>query len=196
MSFHLGPIDLSISPGETIFISGGNGSGKSTFLRLLTCLYFPTQGVLSIDEQPLAESNAEMYRDLFSVIFFDYHLFNHLYGLHDMDTRLDEVDELLEKLQLKEKTRLIDNRFDTLDLSTGQRRRLALLIHYLEDNPICVFDEWAAEQDPEYRRYFYTDILPELKAKGKTAIVVTHDDRYYDMAYVDQILKFEEGRLV
>lgn len=195
-AFHLGPIDLSISRGETIFVSGGNGSGKSTFLHLLTCLYFPTQGVLSIDDQPLAESNAEDYRELFSVIFFDYHLFDRLYGIRDIEARQDEIDELLERLQLHEKTSLIDHRFETLNLSSGQKRRLALLIHYLEDNPICVFDEWAAEQEPEYRRYFYTDILPELKANGKTTIVVTHDDRYYNMDYVDRILKFEEGRLI
>jgi putative pyoverdin transport system ATP-binding/permease protein len=192
--FELGPLDLSISPGETIFVAGGNGSGKSTFLRLLTCLYFPTKGELRLDGQRLSESNAASYRNLFAVIFYDYHLFDYLYGIHNVDVQ--QVDELLEKLQLNDKTRLVDNRFETLDLSTGQRRRLALLVNYLENKPICVFDEWAAEQDPYYRRYFYTDILPELKARGKTVIAVTHDDRYYDMDYVDRILRFEEGRLI
>jgi len=194
VTFRLGPIDLSIKRGETIFITGGNGSGKSTFLRLLTGLYFPTKGVIRLDGQRVSEANAVAYRNLFSVIFYDYHLFDRLYGLSHIDKQY--VEELLEELRLKGVTRLVDQRFEPLDLSSGQKRRLALLISYLEDKPIYVFDEWAAEQDPDFRRYFYTDILPELKAKGKTLVVVTHDDRYYNMDYIDRIIKFEEGRIV
>jgi putative ATP-binding cassette transporter len=149
---------------------------------------------LRVDGQQVSEANASAYRNLFSVIFYDFHLFDRLYGLQDINVQ--EVEELLERFQLKGRTRLVDRRFEPLDLSSGQKRRLALLVSYLENKPICVFDEWAAEQDPVFRRYFYTDILPELKAKGKTIIAVTHDDRYYDMDYVDRILKFEEGQLV
>nr|BAW32325.1 transporter [uncultured Candidatus Entotheonella sp.] len=191
--FHLGPLDLSISPGETIFISGGNGSGKSTFAHLLIGLYFPTRGEVRLDGQRLSESNAAMYRELFSVIFYDFHLFDRLYGLRDIDPM--RVEQLLERLQLTGKTELIGDRFSTLNLSTGQKRRLSLLMSELEDKPIYVFDEWAAEQDPEFRRYFYTSILPEFKSRGKTVIAVTHDDRYYDSDYIDRILHFEEGRL-
>ncbi len=193
-TFTLGPIDLSISPGEVLFVSGGNGSGKSTFLRLLTSLYFPTSGDVKLDGQRLGEANAGVYRNLFSVIFYDYHLFKRLYGLRNISQQ--QAEELLLRLKLDHKTSLVDNRFSTIDLSSGQRRRLSLVINYLEKKPICVFDEWAAEQDPDFRRYFYTDILPELKSQGKTIIAVTHDDQYYNMDYIDQILKFEEGRLV
>jgi len=194
VSFRLGPLDLTITAGETLFITGGNGSGKSTFLLLVTCLYFPTQGAVLIDGQRLSEANAEGYRDLFSTIFYDYHLFDRLYGLPEVDRQL--VEALLTKLQLQDKTSIQAQRFTTLNLSSGQKRRLALLVMYLENKPICVFDEWAAEQDPEFRRYFYTTLLPELKAQGKTLLVVTHDEHYYDMAYVDHRLKLEEGRLV
>ena len=194
VAFRLGPINLSISHGETIFITGGNGSGKSTFLRLLTCLYFPTKGAVRLNGQRLSEPNAVAYRNLFSVIFYDYHLFDRLYGIPNVDKQY--VEELLEKLKLKGVTRLVDYRFESLDLSSGQKRRLALLVSYLEDKPIQVFDEWAAEQDPDFRRYFYTDILPDLKTRGKTIIAVTHDDRYYNMDYIDRIIKFEEGRVV
>jgi putative ATP-binding cassette transporter len=193
-SFRLGPVNLVIAPGETIFISGGNGSGKSTFLRLLTSLYFPTRGNVQLDGQRLSESNAATYRELFGVIFYDYHLFDRLYGLRNIDE--EQVDALLHRFRLADKTRLEGDRFETLDLSTGQRRRLALVVNYLENKPICVFDEWAAEQEPDFRRYFYTNILPELKAQGKTVIAVTHDDRYYDMNYIDRVIKFEEGKLV
>ncbi len=192
--FKLGPINLSISRGETIFITGGNGSGKSTFLRVLTCLYFPTRGVVKLDGQRLSEANAAAYRDLFSVIFYDYHLFDRLYGFDHVD--MQRVDELLKRLQLQGKTSLQGHRFENLDLSSGQKRRLALLVSYLEDKPICVFDEWTAEQDPDFRQYFYTNVLPELKAQGKTIIAVTHDDHYYHMKYVDRILKLNNGRLM
>lgn len=194
VAFKLGPIDLSILRGETIFITGGNGSGKSTFLRLLTCLYFPSQGQVTLDGQRLSEANATTYRDLFSIIFYDYHLFDRLYGLPAVDDQYQE--QLLEKLRLKGVTRVVGDRFETLNLSSGQRRRVALFVNYLENKPICVFDEWAAEQDPDFRRYFYTDILPELKAQGKTVIAVTHDDQYYNMNYIDRIIKLQEGKIV
>src|SRR5262245_54013004 len=194
VSFRLGPINMSISRGETIFITGGNGSGKSTFLRLLTCLYFPSRGAVRIDGQRLGEVNADAYRSLFSAIFYDYHLFDRLYGLPAVDPQ--QVEELLERLRLKGVTNVVDNRFATLDLSSGQKRRVALLVMYLENKPILVFDEWAAEQDPDFRRYFYTTILPDLKAQGKTLIVVTHDDHYYHMDYIDRIIKLQEGQIV
>lgn len=192
--FRLGPLNLSISRGETIFVTGGNGSGKSTFLRLLTCLYFPTKGVIRLDRRRLSEANAETYRDLFSVIFYDYHLFDRLYGLSDVDPQ--QVEALLEQFQLSGVTGVVGDRFETLNLSSGQKRRLALLVSTLENKPICVFDEWAAEQDPDFRRYFYTDTLAELKAQGKTLIVVTHDDHYYHMDYIDRIIKLQEGQIV
>ena len=82
----------------------------------------------------------------------------------------------------------------TTQLSQGQRKRLALLTAYLEDRSIYLFDEWAAEQDPEFRAHFYEELLPQLKAKGKTLLVATHDDRYFDLA--DMVVKMELGRLV
>lgn len=193
-TFTLGPLDLSIAPGEVTFISGGNGSGKSTFLRLLTCLYFPTSGEVKVDGQRLGETNASAYRNLFSVIFYDYHLFKRLYGIRNINQQ--RVEEMLLRLQLHNKTSLIEDRFSTVDLSSGQRRRLALIVNYLENKPICVFDEWAAEQDPDFRRYFYREILPDLKSQGKTIIAVTHDDQYYNMDYIDRFLKFQDGQLV
>lgn len=192
--FTLGPINLSIARGETIFITGGNGSGKSTFLRVLTCLYFPSKGEVRIDGQRLSEVNTESYRNLFSAIFYDYHLFDRLYGLPEVDAQ--HVEALLGKLRLQGVTNVVDHRFAALDLSSGQKRRVALLVSYLENKPILIFDEWAAEQDPDFRRYFYTTILPELKAQGKTILVVTHDDHYYHMEYIDRIIKIQEGKIV
>ena len=190
--FSVGPIDLTINAGELIFVSGGNGSGKSTFLKLLTALYFPISGVIKIDDAILDANNRQVYRDLFSIIFTDYHLFSKIYGIAEID--VDKINRMLDEMELTGKTSFSVEGFDTLDLSTGQKKRLALLVSLLEDKSIYIFDEWAADQDPAFRRKFYEEILPSLKKAGKTVIAVTHDDKYFDVA--DRQLKMTEGRLV
>ena len=190
--FTLGPVDLTIPAGEMVFIAGGNGTGKSTLLKLLAALYYPIQGVVRLDGKPVVASNRAAYRGLFSVIFTDYHLFDRLYGLSAVEQ--ERIEGLLDDLELGGKTRIVDGEFETLDLSGGQRKRLALLVSLLEDRPICVYDEVAADQDPEFRRRYYEEILPALKRQGKTIIAVSHDDRYFDVA--DRLLKMEDGRFV
>jgi putative ATP-binding cassette transporter len=183
---------LNIKAGEILFISGGNGTGKSTLMKLLTGLYNPTQGVISLDGVPLNNSSRGEYRTLFSAIFADYHLFDRLYGLSNVGSA--KVEEMLKYLELTDKVTIDDSGFDTLELSGGQRKRLALLVSLLEDRPICVYDEVAADQDPTFRKRYYEEILPSLKQQGKALIVVTHDDRYFSVA--DHLLKMDSGRIV
>jgi putative ATP-binding cassette transporter len=190
--FTLGPLDGTVKRGEIIFIIGGNGSGKSTFLKILTSLYYPEAGAILVDGKPLRPSSYAAYRALFSPIFVDYYLFEVLYGLRPVEE--ERADELLRLLEINDKTSVIDGeRFSNVDLSTGQRKRLALLISMLEDRPIQVLDEWAADQDPAFRRFFYETLLPDLKKRGKTIIAATHDDHYFHVA--DRVLKMENGRL-
>lgn len=191
-AFSVGPINLTLKAGETVFIAGGNGSGKSTFIKLLTALYHPHQGVIRVDGKVLRPDAGESYRSLFSTVFTDYHLFDRLYGL--LDAKQEEIDRTIEYLELTGKTRVVDGRFETLDLSGGQRKRLALLVSMLEERPIYIFDEMAADQDPAFRRKFYEEILPTLRQSGSTVIAVTHDDKYFGEA--DRLLKMEEGRFV
>lgn len=191
-AFTVGPINLKLKSGEMVFIAGGNGSGKSTFLKLLTALYHPQQGVIRIDGRVLTEEGYESYRNLFSAVFTDYHLFDRLYGL--LDVPQETIDRQLAFVELTGKTRVVDSTFETLDLSGGQRKRLALLVSMLEDRPICIFDEMAADQDPAFRRKFYKEILPLLREQGRTVIAVTHDDKYFGDA--DRLLKMDEGRFV
>lgn len=190
--FTVGPLDLTIKAHEVLFVVGGNGSGKSTFVRLLTALYYPTSGTIWIDRVPLDETRYDKYRRQFSVIFSDYHLFKRLYGLRKVDKR--KANKLFRDMEIEGKTRLMDGEFETIDLSAGQKKRLALLVSLLEDKPIYVFDEWAADQDPMFRRKFYEQILQALKRKGKTIVAITHDEKYFGVA--DRILKMEEGRFI
>ena len=188
--FSLGPIDLSIRPGELVFITGGNGSGKTTLAKLLVGLYIPQQGQIRLDGQPITDERRDNYRQLFSVVFSDFFLFENLLGLSDfnIDTK---AQEYLAKLQLDRCVRIEDRTLSTLELSQGQRKRLALLTAFLEDRPIYVFDEWAADQDPQFKEIFYYELLGRLKAAGKTAIVISHDDRYYQVA--DRVIKLNYG---
>lgn len=190
--FTLGPCSLDVKAGETLFIVGGNGSGKSTFLKLLTGLYHPHEGQLAMNGIPVDPSNITAYRNRFSTVFTDFHLFDRLYGIRDVDEQ--RVQALLDQMQIAEKTAFVEGHFTNRDLSTGQRKRLALIASLLEDREIYVFDEVAADQDPEFRQYFYHTILKELKAAGKTVIAVTHDDRYFSVA--DRVVKMDFGRIV
>jgi len=190
--FQVGPIDLVLRRGELLFVSGGNGSGKSTVLKLLTALYLPQQGDIVLDGAAIGPERREAYQSLFSTVFSDFHLFERTFGLGDVDEA--EVAAWLEKMGLADKTALKNRRFDTIRLSTGQRKRLALVVAMLEDRPIYILDEFAADQDPEFRRRFYDEILPALLERGKTVVVVTHDERYFDRA--TRRLIMDEGRIV
>lgn len=190
--FSIGPIDLTVKRGEVIFIIGGNGCGKTTFLKALTMLYRPKAGNIFVDDKIINSENYLEYRELYSAIFYDFHLFDKLYGLEKVDPR--KINELLKLMQIQNKTEFKDNGFTKLNLSTGQRKRLALIVTFMEDKPIYIFDEWAADQDPQFKKYFYDDLLSKLKAEGKTVIAVSHDDRYFHLA--DRIIKMEYGKII
>jgi putative ATP-binding cassette transporter len=188
--FELGPVDLTLQRGELVFLVGGNGSGKTTLVKLLTGLYTPQSGTIHVDGRAVRTEEREAYRQLFSAVFADGHIFPALIGLdpEGLDAR---AEALLAQLELDDVVRVEGGRFSTTDLSHGQRKRLALLSACLEDRPIGVFDEWAAYQDPYFKKTFYEDFLPSLKAQGKTLIVVSHDEDYFAVA--DRVVRLADG---
>jgi putative ATP-binding cassette transporter len=191
--FVLGPIDLSFRPGELVFLVGGNGSGKSTLAKIITGLYLPEAGEIRLDGESITNRNRDDYRQLFSAVFADFYLFEHLMGLRSPD--LDaQARHYLKQLHLSQKVKVTDGMLSTTAVSQGQRKRLALLTAYLEDRPFYLFDEWASDQDPYFKNIFYTQLLPELKARGKTVLVITHDDKYFDFA--DRIIKLDYGKII
>ncbi|AUV16916.1 MULTISPECIES: multidrug ABC transporter permease/ATP-binding protein [Aeromonas] len=186
--FSVGPINLVIERGEQIFLIGGNGSGKSTLAMLLTGLYQPVSGRILLDGEPVTDRNG--YLGLFSAIFTDYHLFQHLLGPEPKEAL---VAEWLERLQMGSKLTIKDGFIADIDLSQGQRKRVALLLALAEQREVMLFDEWAADQDPQFRRIFYQVLLPRLKEMGKTVIAISHDDHYFSLA--DRLLEMRQGRL-
>ena len=190
--FTLGPIDLDFHPGEITFLVGGNGSGKTTLAKLLVGLYPPEEGRIILNGDVVDDSTRDCYRQLFSTVFSDFHLFDRLLetGRADLDS---EGNDLLVKLHLQNKVKVQNGAFTTLALSQGQRKRLALVVAYLENRPFFIFDEWAADQDPVFKEVFYRELLPELRAMGKAVLVISHDDRYFHLA--DRLVRMESGCL-
>ena len=190
--FSLGPINLRFRPGELVFLVGGNGSGKSTLAKIVCGLYVPETGEIRLDGVVISDKNRDDYRQLFSAVFSDFYLFDNLLGLHARN--LDEqAGVYLKHLHLSHKVKVKDGTLSTTAVSQGQRKRLALLTAYLEDRAFYLFDEWAADQDPHFKDVFYTHLLPELKARGKTVLVISHDDKYFHVA--DRIIKLDYGKL-
>ncbi|MEH2248659.1 cyclic peptide export ABC transporter [Nostoc sp.] len=191
--FILGPLNLNFYPGELVFVVGGNGSGKSTLVKLLTGLYIPESGIIRFNGQDINDVNRKWYCQQFSVVFSDFYLFERFLGL-DNSNLDNKAQKYLFQLQLEHKVRIKDGVFSTTALSQGQRKRLALLTAYLEDRPIYIFDEWASDQDPVFKNIFYTQLLPNLKNQGKTLIVISHDDQYFNCA--DRIIKLDYGKVI
>lgn len=191
--FHVGPLDLEFRKGEISFIVGGNGSGKSTMAKLLTLHYRAHAGTVHFGEQAIGDASIGACRQGISAIYSDYHLFEQILGVPD-DGLADVVEHYLRALGLEGKVAYRDGRFTTLSLSDGQRRRLALLVAMIDDKQLYLFDEWAADQDPTFKAVFYDEILPTLRAKGKTVVVITHDDRYFHLA--DQLVVLGDGKVV
>jgi putative ATP-binding cassette transporter len=191
-SFTTGPWSLQLHRGELLFLLGGNGSGKSTALKLMSGLYPLDSGCIRVDGIALAPEVLQEYRELFSCIFPDFHLFDRLHGLDHVDP--EQVRRLIARMELSDKVGFEAGRFSTQELSTGQRKRLAMIVALLEDREIYFFDEWAADQDAHFRTAFYTEILPELKQRGKTVVVVTHDDRFWHLS--DRTVTLDLGQMV
>jgi putative ATP-binding cassette transporter len=190
--FTLGKINLQFQPGELVFIVGGNGSGKSTLVKLITGLYVPERGKITFNGQSVTDDNREWFRQQFSVVFYDFYLFDRLLGIEENSR--SQVQQYLTDLELEHKVTFKNGILSTTNLSQGQRKRLALLTAYLEDRPIYVFDEWASDQDPAFKQLFYKKLLPELKNRGKTIVAVTHDDRYFTEC--DRLIKLDYGQIV
>jgi putative ATP-binding cassette transporter len=190
--FCLGPISLEIHSGEILFMIGGNGTGKTTLAMLLLGLHEPESGEVVLNGITVTDANRAYYRQRFSAIFSDGHLFEHV-PMGSNPCADADAARYLEALGLPAGVSVKDGKFSTIDLSMGQRKRLALISSYIEDRPIYVFDEWAADQDPVFKRIFYTQIVPDLKARGKAVIIISHDDAYF--SYADRTIKLDGGRL-
>ncbi|MFT5880995.1 MAG: putative ATP-binding cassette transporter [Moritella sp.] len=193
-AFSVGPLNITIEQGQLIFIIGGNGSGKSTFARLLTGLYRPQKGDVTIDDQPVSMAYWHEYRTLFSAVFSDFHLFHQLLDGDGDNVDSQRVEYWMQMLEMQHKVSHEGGKLSNVCYSQGQRKRLALLMAVLELRDCLLLDEWAADQDPRFRHFFYQNIIPFLKQSGMTIIAITHDDRYFNVA--DRVIKMDNGQFI
>ena len=191
--FIVGPVSFEMKSGEVTFLVGGNGTGKTTLAKIVCGLYRPLHGRILWNDEPVDSLNREDFQQNFSVIFSDYFLFKHLIGI-DPGQISAHAGHYLSSLQMEKKVSIKNRAFSTIALSNGQRKRLALLAASLEDRPVYIFDEWAAGQDPSFKKIFYEKILIDLKKKNKMVLVITHDDNYFQLA--DQVIKLEDGKII
>lgn len=192
-AFSEGPLNLTIRRGELLFLIGGNGSGKSTLAMLLTGLYQPQSGEILLDGRALSAEKPEDYRKLFSAVFTDVWLFDRLLGPEGQPANPALVEKWLAHLQMSHKLELQDGKILNLKLSKGQKKRVALLLALAEERDIILLDEWAADQDPHFRREFYQVLLPLMQEMGKTIFAISHDDHYF--IHADRLLEMRDGRL-
>ncbi|MEM9328213.1 MAG: cyclic peptide export ABC transporter [Bacteroidota bacterium] len=191
--FQLGPINLEINRGEMIYLLGGNGSGKSTLAKIICGLYRPETGTVTMAGTEIKKGTLDAYRENFNAIFTDFFIFDRLDYL-PQETVQKDAERYLKLLELDKKVKIEDGKLSTTKLSTGQRKRLALLLSYLDDKPFYIFDEWAASQDPYYKEVFYRTLLPEMKKRGKTLLVISHDEKYFDGA--DRFIMLRDGQMI
>ena len=192
-SFTLGPFDLDVKKNETVFIIGGNGSGKTTLIQLLTGLYTPISGHIEYRGVKITDEFMDDYQNRFAALFVNDFVFQILYHI-DEKVIAEKGQHYLDLLELSQKVGIENHQFTTVSLSYGQRKRLNLVMAMLENKEVYVFDEWAANQDPYFKSIFYNDILGDLKARGKTVFVISHDDSYFHVA--DRVVKLEDGKIV
>jgi putative ATP-binding cassette transporter len=191
--FVLGPINFEVNRGELIFLVGGNGSGKSTLAKMLTGLYLPTAGKTLLNNKEITLNNVSDLRTCFSAIFSNFFLFSDVVDAQGSSSDDERISYYLARLAIKSKVSVSQGQLSTTSLSQGQRKRLALVLLYMENRQVLLLDEWAADQDPVFREVFYREILPELQQSGKTIIAISHDDHYFDVA--DRIYKLDCGHL-
>ena len=187
--FKIGPISFEANKGDIIFITGGNGSGKTTIAKVITGLYTPDSGSIYIDNKKIESHELCEY---YSTVFSDYYLFEKLYGI-DVDAKSELIKSYLRYFELDKKVFLNKDKISSIKLSSGQKKRLALILCLLNDSPIILLDEWAADQSPSFKKIFYHNIILELKQMGKIVIAITHDDHYYNVA--DKIIKLDSGKI-
>jgi putative ATP-binding cassette transporter len=188
--FTVGPVDFELNKGEITFIVGGNGSGKSTLSKIITQHYVPSFGEIYFGASLVTPENVNAFRDDIAAVYSDYYLFDRVLGGNRLQ---HQVDDLLKAFSIDHKVQYAEGRFSSLSLSDGQKRRLALVVAFVDDKKLYLFDEPAADQDPAFKQVFYRSVLPALRAQNKAIVVISHDDRYFDLA--DRLIVMDEGRI-
>ena len=198
-------VSFKFKIGERLAIVGMNGSGKTTLIKLLSRLYEPTEGVITLNGIDIKKYDYDEYQSIFSVVFQDFHIF--AFSISDnvscsLNGDKEKVVECLEQAGFGEKlkelpngietiiTKLYDN--DGIELSMGEKQKLAIARALYKDAPFVVLDEPTASLDPISEQEVYNKFNEMVK--DKTAIYISH--RLSSCRFCDKIAVLHEGKLV
>ncbi len=199
----LDQVSMEVASGEFVAIIGPSGSGKSTFLSIAGALLKPSQGEVKIDNKDIAKikdkelSNLRLQEIGFilqtSNLMPYLNVLDNLLLLKKMSGKVTKQDivfakELLKELGLGSKFEKFPN-----ELSGGERQRVAIARSFMNDSSLILADEPTASLDTNRANEVVSLISKEVKARGKAAIMVTHDERM--LAYCDRVYRMEDGKL-
>lgn len=200
-------VNMRFKVGEKLAVVGQNGSGKTTFIKLLCRLYDPTEGVILLNGIDIRKYDYLEYMSVFSVVFQDFQLLDGPLGENiaaSLDYDEDRAVECLDKAGLREwyqtkankglKTRLYqhEDAEEGILISGGEEQKLAIARSLYRDAPFLVLDEPTAALDPMSEYEVYTR-LNEI-VEDKTAIYISH--RLSSCRFCDEIAVFHEGQVI
>ena len=198
-------VSMKFKIGDKLAIVGENGSGKTTFIKLLCRLYDPTEGVILLNGIDITKYRYEEYLSLFSVVFQDFKLFQfslaeNVSGSGDYDE--EKVKQCLIRAGFGERLHTLskgirsvigrDYENDGIDLSGGEEQKIALARALYKDAPFVVLDEPTAALDPIAEAAVYENF--QMLVKNKTAVFISH--RLSSCRFCDDIIVFHKGQLV
>ena len=195
-------IDLSVSPGELVFVIGPSGSGKSTLLRCCNRLEEPTSGAVVVDGTDVTRPGVDLnrVRQKIGMVFQSFNLYPHMNALGNVTLALRKVQQLskadaeakgiaaLTRVGLAEKAKAYPN-----ELSGGQQQRVAIARALALEPKILLFDEPTSALDPELVGSVLK-VMRELRESGMTMVVVSHEMQFARAA-ADRVV-FMDGGLI
>ncbi len=193
-------INSEIKKGEVVVIIGASGSGKSTFLRCLNLLEYPTDGNIYFNEVNITDPKTDIniHRQKMGMVFQQFNLFPHMTILKNMTIapikllKMNKQDAEAKAMELLQKVGLADraNAYPS-QLSGGQKQRVAIVRALCMDPEVMLFDEPTSALDPEMVGEVLT-VIKDLAASGMTMAIVTHE-MGFAREVADRVIFIDEG---
>ncbi len=198
-------IDIDFEVGKSYAIVGENGSGKTTFIKLLTRLYDPQIGQIQLNGIDAAKYDSQEYYSLFNVVFQDFDLFSFKLGetvAASSEVNKEKVIEAFKEVGFYDRYQQLEKGLETslnkefdkegINLSGGEQQKLAIARALYKDGPIFILDEPTAALDPISEFEIYQQF--NQMTQGKTSLIISH--RLSSCRFCDEILVFDQGQIV
>lgn len=205
--FALQNVSFTIEKNQIVAVVGLNGSGKSTILNCLLGLLKPDSGVIKLNNVEYGEYDTESLRSMFGAVFQTYQIYEQSIAenilMREVMTKEDilKVESALKYVGLYEKVislekgiyTVISSDSDCVDLSGGEKQKIAIARAYAREAPVLIFDEPASALDVYATSSFYADMFRMCRERQRTVILTSH--KLYYIKQVDKIIYMDNGRV-